>query len=206
MDGMTRALIVIDVQNEYVTGALPVAYPPIDDSLANIGRAIDAANGAGVPVVVIQHDAPAGSPIFARGGEEWQLHSVVASRRSDATFHKQLPGSFTGTGLGDWLDERGVDVVSIVGYMTNICVDTTTRQAAHRGISVEVLGDATGTLAYSNTAGTATAEQLHHATLATIHAAFGAVVTTDEWTAALDGPAIEGSNLLESTGAHITMP
>lgn len=203
---MTRALIVIDVQNEYVTGALPVAYPPIDSSLANIGRAMDAAHEAGVPVVVIQHDAPADSPIFAQGGDSWQLHPVVASRRSAVTFHKQLPGSFTGTGLGDWLEERGIDTVSIVGYMTNICVDTTTRQAAHRGMAVEVLGDATGTLTYSNTAGTATAEQLHHATLATIHAAFGAVVTTDEWTAALGGPAIGGGNLLESTSAHIVAP
>lgn len=203
---MTRALIIIDVQNEYVTGALPVAYPPIDSSLANVGRAMDAAHEAGVPVVVIQHDAPADSPVFAEGGDSWQLHTVVSSRPSDATFHKQLPGSFTGTGLGDWLDERGIDTVSIAGYMTNICVDTTSRQAAHRGMAVEVLSDATGTLAYSNTAGTATAEQVHHATLATLHAAFGAVVTTDEWTAALGGPAIAGSNLLESTSATVATP
>lgn len=36
-----RALIVIDVQNEYVTGNLPIEYPPLDVSLANIGRAIE---------------------------------------------------------------------------------------------------------------------------------------------------------------------
>ena len=60
-----RALIVIDVQNEYVTGNLPIEYPPLDVSLANIGRAIDAAHAAGVPVIVVQHVAPAGAPIFA---------------------------------------------------------------------------------------------------------------------------------------------
>ena len=38
-----RALIVIDVQNEYFDGALPISDPPPDLSLANIGRAMDAA-------------------------------------------------------------------------------------------------------------------------------------------------------------------
>jgi nicotinamidase-related amidase len=44
-----RALIVIDVQNEYFDGALPISDPPPAISLANIGRAMDAATGAGVP-------------------------------------------------------------------------------------------------------------------------------------------------------------
>ncbi|WP_414695206.1 isochorismatase family protein, partial [Paraburkholderia sp.] len=48
-----RALVVIDVQNEYVSGDLLIEYPPIETSLANIGRAIDAARAAGVPVVVV---------------------------------------------------------------------------------------------------------------------------------------------------------
>lgn len=38
-----RALIVIDVQNEYVTGNLPIEFPGINLSLANIGKAMDAA-------------------------------------------------------------------------------------------------------------------------------------------------------------------
>jgi nicotinamidase-related amidase len=45
-----RALIVIDVQNEYVTGDLPIEYPDVNVSLANIGRAIDAAARHDVPV------------------------------------------------------------------------------------------------------------------------------------------------------------
>lgn len=196
---MKRALLVIDVQAEYQTGRLPVTYPPLADSLANIARAIDAANASGVPVVVIQHDVPAGAPIFAVGSDTWQLLPVVSSRPHAALFHKQLPGSFTGTGLESWLTERGIDTVSIVGYMTNVCVDTTARQAAHLGLRVEVLSDATGTLAWHNSAGDVSAEQLHHAVLATLHAVIGAVATTDQWLAALDGPALPGGDLLTST-------
>lgn len=197
----TRALVVIDVQNEYMTGELPVEFPPIDSSLANIGRAIDAARDAGVAVVVIQHDMPADAPIFATGSDRWALHPVVADRTADVVFHKQLPGAFTGTDLEGWLRERDVDTVSIVGYMTNICVDTTSRQAAHAGFRVEVLGDATGTLTYGNTAGHASAQQIHTATLATLHAAIGAVGTTDQWIAALGGDPLPAGDLIASTRA-----
>lgn len=41
------ALVVIDVQNEYVTGRMRIEYPPVATSLANIGRAMDTARAAG---------------------------------------------------------------------------------------------------------------------------------------------------------------
>ena len=50
-----RALIVIDVQNEYFDGALPITDPPREQSLENIGRAMEAATEAGVPVIVVRH-------------------------------------------------------------------------------------------------------------------------------------------------------
>ncbi|MEO6808336.1 MAG: isochorismatase family protein, partial [Isosphaeraceae bacterium] len=51
---MKRALLVIDVQNEYFPeGALPVTHP--SGHLENVLRVMDAAQGAGVPIVVIQH-------------------------------------------------------------------------------------------------------------------------------------------------------
>src|SRR5476649_600514 len=50
-----RALLVIDVQNEYVTGDLPIEFPDVQTSLANIARAMDAARDAGIPIVVVQN-------------------------------------------------------------------------------------------------------------------------------------------------------
>lgn len=78
-----RALIVIDVQNEYVTGNLPIEFPDIHLSLANIGKAMDAAKEAGIPIIVAQQFAPAGSPVFAQGSTGWELHEVVRSRTWD---------------------------------------------------------------------------------------------------------------------------
>ena len=64
-----RALIVIDVQNEYFTGNLRIEYPDVRQSLDNICQAMDAAHAAGIPVVVVQHLFPEGFPVFARGSQ-----------------------------------------------------------------------------------------------------------------------------------------
>ncbi|MDA8339327.1 MAG: isochorismatase family protein [Nitrospiraceae bacterium] len=50
---MKKALLVIDVQNVYFAGKLPVTYPP--GSLENILQAMDTARERGVPIAVIQH-------------------------------------------------------------------------------------------------------------------------------------------------------
>lgn len=175
-----RALLVIDVQNEYFTGKLPVSHPA--HSLENIVRAMDAAHAADVPVVLIQHGAPQpDSAVFRRGTKEWELLPEIAARPHAALIHKNLPGSFTGTELESWLRERGIDTVVIAGYMTQMCCDTTARQAAHLGLQVEFLSDATGTLGIRNAAGAVTAEELHRAILVTQQMRFSRVLPTEEW-------------------------
>ena len=52
---MKRALLVIDVQNEYFTGKLPVSYP--SDSFNNILRIMDAAMENKIATAVIQNSA-----------------------------------------------------------------------------------------------------------------------------------------------------
>jgi nicotinamidase-related amidase len=175
-----RALLVIDAQNEYFTGKLPVSHP--QGHLANVLRAMDAATANGVPVIVVQHTSPQpDSPIFRKGSLEWQLHPEVARRPRQLIIHKNLPGSFTGTELESWLRERNIDTVVIAGYMTQVCCDTTSRQASHMGMKVEFLSDGTGTLDFTNEAGAASAEELHRATLVAQQILFAKVMTTDAW-------------------------
>ena len=93
-----RALLVIDVQNEYFTGKLPITYPA--DSLPNILSAMDVSCSHGIPVVAIQHASPQpDAAIFRKGSNEWEPHPEVAARPHDVLIHKSLPGSFTGTEL-----------------------------------------------------------------------------------------------------------
>ena len=177
---MKRALIVIDVQNVYFNEGLKVIYPA--GSLDNILKAMDGAANHSLPVIVVQHSAV--TPLsngFQKGTESWMLHPEIEKRFRDVLIEKTMPGSFTGTVLESYLREHQIDTVTISGYMTQMCCDTTARQAFHLGFGVEFLSDATGTLDFSNHAGSVTAEQLHRAILVTQAMRFSKVMTTQEW-------------------------
>jgi nicotinamidase-related amidase len=199
-DMAKQALIVIDVQNEYFDGALPISYPPPVTSLGNIGRAMDAASAAGIPVIVVRHTVSDPTrAVFRPGSHSWRLHAEVECRPRSHLVEKTMPGSFTGTPLGHILASACVDTVSLTGYMTHMCVDTTAREAAHRDLSVEILSDATGTLALSNSGGAASGEELHRATLVAQGQFFAHIVTTEEWVRRLGGWREEGNTSRDRT-------
>lgn len=187
MTAPRRALIVIDVQNEYVTGDLPIEYPDVHTSLANIGRAMDTARAAGVPVAVVQNFAPATSPLFARGSVGAELHQVVGSRAHDHYLEKSLPSAFAGTDLADWLAAQHIDTLAVVGYMTHNCDASTINHAVHLGLTVEFLHDAAGSVPYENSAGFASAQDIHRVFSVVLQSRFAAVASTDEWVAAVKG-------------------
>jgi len=177
-----EAVLVIDVQNEYFTGRLPVTHPK--GSLNNILSVMDAAQDRHIPVAVIRHSSTApDAPAFRPGTDGWELLDEIKCRPYDILIEKTLPGSFTGTTLGSWLEGHRITKVTIVGYMTQMCCDTTARQAFHRGYAVQFISDATGTLDITNAAGTVTAEELHRAICVTQAMRFSTVMTTREWLA-----------------------
>lgn len=182
---MKRALLVIDVQNEYFTGKLPVTYP--ENSFENIIKVIDFANENSIPVLLIQHTNPGkDSATFKKGTDEHEIHDEVLKRDHDKIIEKNLPGSYTETELGSWLKENDIDTIVISGYMTQMCCDTTARQAMHLGFNVEFLSDATGTLDIANSAGHIGAEELHKAILITQAMRFSKVMSADEWIKAME--------------------
>jgi nicotinamidase-related amidase len=197
-----RALVVIDVQNEYVTGDLPIEFPNVQSSLANIGRAMDAARAASVPVVVVQNFAPAGSPLFARGTPAAELHPVVAGRERDHYVEKSLPSAFAGTDLAQWLAEQEIDTLTVVGYMTHNCDASTIVHALHADFAVEFLSDASGSVPYENSEGFASAQEIHRVYCVVLQSRFASVADTDTWLAALAaGEPLERSTIYASNQA-----
>lgn len=195
-----RALVVIDVQNEYFEGGgLPIEYPPVEQSLPNIARAMDAAHAAGTPVVVVRHHAPKGAPVFQADTHNGQLHPEIARRPHDHLVTKAFPSVFTGTDFADWLARHEIDTLSVAGYMTHNCDASTVFEAMHRGLNVEFLSDASGALPYANAAGRVSAEEIHRVFSVVFHSNFAAVATTEAWIAALQGgQVIEKDNVLMS--------
>ena len=195
-----RALVVIDVQNEYFEGGgLPIEYPPIEDTLPNVTRAMDAAHAAGTPVVVVRHHAPKGAPVFQADTHNGQLHPEIARRPRDHLVTKAFPSVFTGTDFADWIARHQIDTLSVVGYMTHNCDASTVFEAMHRGLNVEFLSDASGALPYENAAGRVSAEEIHRVFSVVFHSNFAAVTTTEAWIAALQaGQPIEKDNVVMS--------
>ena len=74
-----RALIVVDVQNEYFDGPLEIQHPDRERALAHVVRALGVAHDRDLPVVVVRHELPEGAPVFAAGSTGWQLHPDIAS-------------------------------------------------------------------------------------------------------------------------------
>jgi nicotinamidase-related amidase len=176
----TTALIIIDVQEEYFSGTLPIEYPARDGSLAKIGEAMEAATRTGAPVVVIRQNGP--GELCATGSATWQLRPAVADRPHDVLIDKTLPGSFTGTDLEAWLAARDITHVTIAGYMTNVCCDTTARQAHHLGLGVTFLHDATGVPSMPTVDGGVVAPaDLHRAALAPLALMGIELATTRAW-------------------------
>ena len=201
MPAARRALIVIDVQQEYFSGPVAVSFPPIDGSLARILDVLDAARRAAIPVVIVQHQKPEGAALFAIGSPGWALHPSIEAR-SDASWNritKSYASCFDRTDLADWLRHNGVDTLTLVGYMTNNCVLATAAAAAPLGFDAEVLSDATGSIHFANEAGSVSARRLQETLLALLNSNFAAVATTEDWIAAVaSGSALSKSNLLAS--------
>lgn len=195
-----RALVVIDVQNEYFAGGgLPIEYPPVEQTLPNIARAMDAAHAAGVPVVVVRHHAPKGAPLFQADQPGGQLHPEIERRPRDHLVTKSLPSVFAGTDFADWLQRNVIDTLTVTGYMTHNCDASTVFEAMHRGLQVEFLADASGALPYENAAGHASAEEIHRVFGVVFHSNFAAVGRTADWIAALaTGERLPKDNVLAS--------
>lgn len=182
LDPARRALIVVDVQNDYDQGGnLEISYPPFNQTLSNVTRAMDAATALGVSVVVIRMVTPPNAPVFTPGTVAAQLHPEVERRARDHYVEKALPSAFTGTDLEFWLRNRGIETITVVGYMTHNCNLSTIVHAMHMGFAVEFLSDASGSVPYRNRAGQVTAEELHRVMSVVFQSRFAAVMTTEGW-------------------------
>ena len=178
-----RALVVVDVQQEYFDGPLEVQHPPREESLAQVVRAMDLAKEHDMPVVVVQHEYPEGAPVFAVGSTGWSLHPDVEVRLDPSWKRatKQNGSVFAGTDVAEWLAGKDVDTITIAGFMTNNCDIATAVEAEGLGLAAEVLSDATGAIHLANEQGQVSAQALHETLMVLLHSNFAAVATTDAW-------------------------
>ncbi len=167
-------LILIDCQNEYVTGALPLAG--IDAAMENAKTLLKQFRDAGQPVVHIQHQGKAGGA-FDLDDPRGAIDDRVAPVEGETVIRKALPNSFANTNLQEILEGIGRQKLVIAGFQTHMCVSATTRAALDLGYRNTLVADAIATrdLPGPGGGGVVAAETVHNATLAALADRFAIV-------------------------------
>nr|WP_242486760.1 cysteine hydrolase [Pseudomonas sp. TH49] len=173
------ALVVIDFQNEYFSGRMPI--PDGAAALAKTRELISFADSHKIPVYHVQHVAPAGSPVFAIDGETVKFHKDMQPRPQDVVLQKTTVSVFASTDLDERLKKAGINTLIISGLMTHACVAGAARDAAPLGYNVIVASDASATRAITRVNGSSIdKDSLHQAALAEVEDTFGDVMTTEQ--------------------------
>ena len=150
---MTRALIVVDAQNEF-SAAGERAVPDHDAALAAIHRQVERAREERLPIAWVRHlNRPHEWPGFVPGSWGAELSPGLGPRDGfgpERLFEKDVFGAFGARGVGideinleAWLRELGVDAVLLVGFFTHMCVSTSAREALVRDFAVTIDPQAT---------------------------------------------------------------
>ena len=175
-----RAVVVVDLQNEYLpSGRLPLVG--IEKAAANAAQVIEAARSNGDTIIHVRHENPsADAPFFVPGSQNVEIIPAVQPRDGETVIVKHYPNSFRETELKAMLDERGAEEVVIVGAMSHMCIDATSRAAADFGYSTVVVHDACATRDVEFAGKTVPAVEVHAAYMSALAFAYGKVVSAEE--------------------------
>lgn len=163
------AMLVIDMQH-YFHGLIS----PMLDRVLSL---IDACRSAQVKIVFTRHgvhdpQSDGGmlttwwDELIIHGSEAWEFYKEIKPNSSDLIIDKNRYSAFQGTDLDVWLRRNGVEDLIISGVMTNLCCETTARDAFGHDYRVFFVADATTTIN----------EELHLATLKNLAYGFSYII------------------------------
>ncbi len=154
--GERPAVIVVDVCEAYLDPTSPL-YAAVEDVVEAVGRVVDAARLAAIPVIftrVVYQPGGADGGIFYRkvpslklfeaGSPAGEFPDRVRPRDGDVVVLKQYASAFFGTSLAATLTAKAVDTTIITGLTTSGCVRATALDAMQSGFIPIVVRDAVG--------------------------------------------------------------
>jgi ureidoacrylate peracid hydrolase len=197
IDTARTALLAVDMQRYFMEDPFPGACPQAPSVVPNVNRLADSLRRLGGTVVWLQNAAPweserswsvlrerysAGAAAGRWGAlqedaDGFELHQGLNVAKDDLRVVKErysafVPGS---SDLEARLRERGIDTLLIGGVATNVCCESTARDAMMLNFRVVMVSDACA----------ATSDAEHAAALGNVYLFFGDVQTTDEVVAIL---------------------
>jgi len=192
IDAARAALVVVDMQNYYVAEGFPSHSPQAIEIVPNINRMAAAVRAAGGKVVWIQTDSAQALAkwgkhhkyklteenaarrlrLLSESDEGFKLYKTLEPRPEDLYVRKIKFSAMIGdsSNLDAVLREYGLEILLIAGTKTNVCCESTGRDASMMEYRVALLSDATAT----------STDEEHAAALNGFQVSFGDVMTVDE--------------------------
>jgi ureidoacrylate peracid hydrolase len=186
--GPKTALVVIDLQNAFMLPGMPVEVPAARDIVPNVNKLAAATRKAGGKVVWIKMSLEGQSEAWSvffdgdprqgtrtqlrPGADGFELYADLDVRPEDAVLVKHRYSAFIqgSSDIDRHLRSAGLDTIIIVGTLTNVCCESSARDAMMLNYRLVFVADANAALSDAE----------HNATLASIIRVFGDVATTDE--------------------------
>jgi nicotinamidase-related amidase len=149
LDPARTALVVVDMQNDFVHDGGTLQVPSATATLPAIARLLAMARGSGMRVVFSQDTHGPGDPEFEiwpahclQGTPGWEIVEELAPREDELVVRKVRYDAFYATELDHMLRLWNVDTLLLCGTVANICVHYTAASAALRWYDVVVVKDA----------------------------------------------------------------
>ncbi|GAB4167395.1 MAG: cysteine hydrolase family protein [Rhodocyclaceae bacterium] len=144
---MTKALLLIDVQNDYFPGGA-MELEGADEAVAAASRLLAGFRSRGAPVIHVRHlSLRPGAGFLLPGTAGAEIHASVRPLGGEPVFEKHFPNAFRDTGLAGHLKANAIGELVVAGMMTHMCVDTTVRAAFDLGLRCTLAKDACATRA-----------------------------------------------------------
>jgi ureidoacrylate peracid hydrolase len=186
------AILVIDLQKGFVNEGAFCEVPAARKMLPRLQRLLDVCKKQSIPVIYTRmshqfirstvypdlwpnHFKPDGTPILVPGSKEFELIEELKVEEGDILLDKDRYSAFFGTPLDLILKEKGVKTLIVTGLASNVCCESTAREAFFLNYRVIFVDDLNVTLN----------DEMHRWAVENIRLVFGYVLSSDELIAKL---------------------
>lgn len=177
---MSKALLLIDIQNDYFEGGLSELVDPLQ-AADNAKKILTIFRENKLPIIHVQHiNTREGATFFLPNTDGVKIHAAVQPLENEYVITKHTPNSFFETRLSSILNENNINSLVVCGMMSHMCIDTTVRAAKDYAIDITLVEDACATKDLSFQGVTISARTVHCAFMAGLSGMFAKVIGASE--------------------------
>jgi nicotinamidase-related amidase len=178
---MKKALVIIDIQNDYFDGGANPLVRSWEASL-KAKEMLEIFRTKSLPVIHVQHlSVRLDSTFFIPNTTGANIHTNVRPNAGEKIIVKNYPNSFRDTDLLDYLQSNNITDLVLCGMMTHVCVDATVRAAKDDGYNCTVISDACAAKDLTMTDVKVNTKQVQAAFLAALSYFYSEVKSTEEF-------------------------